>query len=275
MKDLSSEFKHMFERIALVRTNFVKAVPVIMNTMTFSGRFNRGDIPIKAIRSEMAASNIIIGDDDISVSLATPKIVKRRNISSKSAHMNKFDHQVSFNIGTSCVKLFFNGSIHGTGFCSSNEFIAAAEIIANIIQRVCGIETELVEINTNLINVSTAVFDSSWKPLKFNLKKLSEAFMRNNVHADFNPEQHPACKVVLFEKEKKLITGLIFPTGSISIFGSKEPKYIADIYETILKTMDDNVHMSVLCDFRKTTLKKHFSVSHGYPQSSVTIVECN
>lgn len=262
-----TEFTDMFEHIALVRTKFVKAAPILMNTMTFSGRFDVQNIPIEKIRSKMKASNIE------NVSLAVSKIMKHRHISTRNT--NKFSHQVSFNIGTSCIKLFFNGSIHGTGFCSSKNFVASSEIIAKLIQSICDYEEQpkLIEFRTNLINFSTAIFDSSWNPLKFNLKKLSEAFMRNNIRAYFDPEKHSACKVVLFDdNDKKLITGFIFSTGSISIFGSKEPKYIAQMYETILKIMDDNVHISMHCDLRNTTLKNHFSVSHGYPQSSVNLL---
>lgn len=273
MFSLSKEFENMFESIASLSTKNIKSTPLQLSTMTFSGKFNRGNIPIHSIREAMKDSKTDYGE----VSIAVPKVVKHRKTTViRETNMKKFDHQVSFNVGTSSLKVFLNGSVHGTGFSSVADFVNAAELVAKAIQSITNIELELdlVDISTNLINISTSVINNRYFPVNFNMKKLADAFLEQNIHADFNPEQHPAVKIIIFsEDKKKACTAFVFPTGSVSIFGSKEPKYISQMYNKLFSTMDKYSHLAKKCDFRKTTLKTRLSISHGYPSSSINLIK--
>lgn len=272
MFSLSKEFENMFESIASLSTKNIKATPLQLSTMTFSGKFNMGNIPIHSIREAMKDSTSDYGG----VTIAVPKVVKhRKNTVIRETNMKKFDHQVSFNVGTTSLKVFFNGSVHGTGFSSIADFVNAAQLVAKAIQSITELELELdlADISTNLINISTSVVDNRYLPVNFNMKKLADAFLEQNIHADFNPEQHPAVKIIFSEDKKKVCTAFVFPTGSVSIFGSKEPKYISQMYNKLFSTMDKYSHLAKNCDFRKTTLKTHVSISHGYPSSSINLIK--
>jgi len=264
-----AEFKDMFNSMAMLKTKHIFPTPIQLNTMTLSGKYNNGDtpIPVDVIRSSMTG---IVTKDGLQ--LAAPKVVKRRDTAVRNTNMRKFDHQVSINLGTTSMKVFYNGALHGTGFSSVKDFVSMANLVATHIEEVAGMVLELVDVSTNLINMSTSTVDAFSRPVKFNMKRLTEAFERKGEQAYFNPEQHPAVKVLLFEETKKLCTAFIFPTGSISIFGSKEPKHIATIYRTLFEVMDDNFELAQVCDLRKTTLKTRLDISHGYPTTSVRLL---
>lgn len=261
--NFAKDFEDMFDKIASVITSRVRATPLFVNTMTFSGRFDTKDIPIDRIRREVtfASDQKLCGSKTDVICRKKPRATTR-----------KFDHQASFKIGTSCIKLFSNGSVHGTGFSTPHQFLNAVLLVGDAVRDVVGEDLVLIDVKTNMINVSTSVMNSAWRPIKFNLKRLSETFTREDVDADFNPEKHPASRVTLFEQKKKVCTALLYPTGSISIFGSKEPRHIAAMYEIVLSAMDENVHLSMPCELRKTTLKTPFSISHGYPTCSLELL---
>ena len=270
MEQLSAEFMSMFNCMAGLKPKHIFPTPIHLSTMTLSGKFNNGDtpIPVEAIRSCMAD---VVTEEGLQ--LATPKVVKRRDTAVRNTNMKKFDHQISFALGTSSMKVFYNGAVHGTGFSSAEDFVNMAKVVARQIADIADIELELVDVRINLINMSTSTVDAFSRPVKFNMKRLAAAFDERGVHAYFNPEQHPAVKVLLFDSKKKLCTAFIFPTGSISIFGSKEPKHIAQIYKTLFEVMDDNFELAQVCDLRKTTLKTRLDISHGYPTTSVRLLK--
>lgn len=259
----------MFNSMASLRTTRVFPTPVQLSTMTLSGKYNNGDtpLPIDVIRESMTG---ITTEDGLR--LAVPKVVKRRDPTARNTNMRKFDHQVSFNLGTSSMKVFYNGSLHGTGFSTVEDFMNMATLVAKQISSVVDIELEVEDVSTNLINMSTSTVDALRRPVKFNMKHLAAAFERKGVQSYFNPEQHPAVKVILSDPKKKLCTAFVFPTGSISIFGSKEPGHIAQIYRTLFEVMDDNFELAQVCELRKTTLKTRLDISHGYPSTSVRLL---
>jgi TATA-box binding protein (TBP) (component of TFIID and TFIIIB) len=272
MEHLSAEFMSMFSSMASLKTRHVFPTPVQLSTMTLSGKYNNGDtpLPIDVIRTSMAG---VVTEDGLQ--LAVPKVVKRRDPTVRNTNMRKFDHQVSFNLGTSSMKVFYNGALHGTGFSTIEDFMNMAALVAKHISTVVDIELEVADVSTNLINMSTSTVDALWRPVKFNMKHLAAAFERSDktgVQSYFNPEQHPAVKVILSDPKKKLCTAFVFPTGSISIFGSKEPEHIAQIYRTLFEVMDTNFELAQVCELRKTTLKTRLDISHGYPTTSVRLL---
>jgi TATA-box binding protein (TBP) (component of TFIID and TFIIIB) len=264
---LTGEFMSMFERIASVETTHIKSTPVQISTMTIAGRYDRGELPIELIREKLAEGS---GGE---LYLAVPKVVKHRKTTVvQDTKMRKFDHQVSFKLGGSSLKVFLNGSVHGTGFASITEFVEMTEMVAQYIMDISGIELQLVDFNINMVNASTSTVDADYRPIQFQMKQLADAFTRDGYHADFDPERHPAVKVMLFNNEKKVSTCFVFPTGSITIFGSKEPEHIATIFEILFKTMDKAYAISSVCSPRKTTLRKPLDISYGYPSSIVKLL---
>jgi hypothetical protein len=205
--------------------------------------------------------------------LAVSKVVKHRaSTFVPKASAKKFDHQVSFKLGTSSVKLFFNGSVHGTGFAAISDFLHMTNLIAQYIWDVLEIRVKLVDFDVHMINVSTSTVDSEFAPIRFPMKRLADCFRLDGCRVDFDPERHPAVKVVLFDGDKKVSTCFVFPTGSVSIFGSREPRFVADIFEIVFRTMDRVGDIAVACEPRRTTVKKSLDVSHGYPSSMIKLL---
>lgn len=263
---LSKEFMHTFDAISRVETEHIKASPVHISTLTISVKFDRGDIPVNILRERLA-------DEDGDLTLAVPKVVKHRKTTVVAkTNMKKFDHQVSFKMGGSSLKMFCNGSGHGTGFSSFKDFLDMTNKVTEFILDVTGIELQIVDVNINMINASTSIVGSDYMPRQFQMKQLSSVFVQEGYHTEFYPEMHPAVKVILFEGAKKASTCFIFPTGSITIFGSKEPRHVASIFEIVFKTMDKAHMLSSPCPPRKTTVRKPLDISFGYPTSTVKLL---
>jgi hypothetical protein len=146
------------------------------------------------------------------------------------------------------------------------------EKVATYIEDVSGIQVHLVTFNINMINVSTSTVNAVYQPIQFQMKQLARILTQDGYHADFDPERHPAVKVMLFEHAKKVSTCFIFPTGSITISCSQNPTYIATMFEILFSTMDKAHAISSICPPRKTTVKKPLDISYGYPSSIVKLL---
>jgi hypothetical protein len=261
--EYTKEFLKAFERIANVETTTVKYSPIVISTMTLSGKYDKSDIPIGLIRERLE-------EDERDLYIAIPKIVKHRT--KTVASKNKFDHQVTIHSGTSSVKIFSNGSIHGTGIGSIEDFIDLADDIASYIFEISGIKIDLVEHKINMISVATSIVDSKNNPVTFRMKQLEDAFVRAGIHAEFDVERHPAVKIILYDGDgTKASTSFVFPTGSITVFVSKTPENIAIALEKLITVMNDVE--SSRCIPRKTTVKKSLDISFGYNTSIVSLLK--
>jgi TATA-box binding protein (TBP) (component of TFIID and TFIIIB) len=264
---LTKDFVRTYNAISQVQTEHIKASPHHISTLTISVKFDRGDLPVNIIRERLA-------EEDGELTLAVPKVVKHRKTTAvaSNTNMKKFDHQVSFKMGGSSLKMFCNGSGHGTGFSSFKDFLDMTHKVTEFILDVTGIELQIVDVNINMINASTSILDKNFMPVQFQMKQLSSIFAEEGHHTEFDPDMHPAVKVILFEDTKKVSTCFIFPTGSITIFGSKEPHHIASIFEIVFKTMDKAHMLATQCPPRKTTVRKPLDISFGYPTSTVKLL---
>lgn len=263
---LTKEFVRTYNAISQVQTKHIKASPLHISTLTISVKFDRGDLPVDIIRERLA-------EEDGELTLAVPKVVKHRKTTVvANTNMKKFNHQVSFKMGGSSLKMFGNGSGHGTGFSSFCDFLDVTSKVVEFILDVTGIELQIVDVNINMINASTSILDKNFMPVKFQMKQLSSFFAQEGYHTEFDPDMHPAVKVILFEGTQKVSTCFIFPTGSITIFGSKEPQHVASIYEIVFKTMDKAHALAISCPLRKTTVRKPLDISFGYPTSTVKLL---
>ena len=256
----------MFDKISGVKIERVKASPLQISTMTLSGRFDIKDIPIRFIRDTFEEDA-----DKNDLRLASPKVPKRCG-DGKQSNMKRFDHQISFKLGKSSLKIFSNGSVHGTGFVSVTDFVEMTEMVAEYISNVAGVQVHLMEVSLNMINASTSIMNFENKPITFRMKQLTDTFKKKGYKSDFDPEKHPAMKTILYEGDKKVCTSFVFPTGSVTIFGSREPKYVANMFAILFETMDEIYDYARPCDHRKTTLKKSLDVSYGYTTNTVKLL---
>lgn len=244
----------------------VQFAPLTISTMTITGKFRHDldiEMPIGQIREALATCP---SDEGLYLSVKPPP--KRRAVTTKDPpDVRKFKHQVSFMLDKKSAKLFYNQTIHATGFSSIIDFLHMMILIAQFVEEHVDIHMTFEDFNINMINSGTVVQSNNF-PLSFPLKALYLHAQRAEIEAFFDPERHPAVKLLLFDGSKKVSTAFIFGTGNIVIFGSRDTAYISKMFDVVVNLLSDISHLGTLTALRKTTVKKEFCVSHGYLTSS-------
>jgi hypothetical protein len=140
-------------------------------------------------------------------------------------------------------------------------------LIAQFVEEMVDIQMNFDDFNINMINSGTVVQNNNF-PLSFPPKAVYMHAQRAGLEAFFDPERHPAVKLLLFEGSKKVTTAFIFGTGNIVIFGSRDTTYISKMFDVVVNLLSDISHLGTLSALRKTTVKKDFDISHGYLTTS-------
>jgi len=241
----------------------VNFAPLTISTMTITGKFEHDQIelPIVRIREALEAHSSENG-----LYIGQVKVSKTKKV----LDVRKFNHQVSFMFEKKSAKLFYNGTIHATGFATIIEFVHISLLIAEFIEKTVDIRVKLADFATNLINAGTIV-QRGFFPLSFSPHCVYVNAQRSGLNAFFDPDRHPAVKLLLFEDSKKISTAFVFGTGSIVIFGAKNVEHISRMFDVIANFLSDIQHFGTTTALRKTTVKKDFSISHGYLSNSYTL----
>lgn len=238
--------------------------PLVVSTMTITGKLDSNGvvIPIALIRDALSVSdgNLVLG---------VPRESKNnKNNFKDKADAHRFMHQVSFKMGTKSCKLFYNGTVHSTGFSSLIEFVNMIIHISHFVEQVSGVRLRLNGFDINMLNVATTVQRGNF-PLVFPASVVYSRASSMGFDVYFDPERHPAVKIIIYdEAKKKMSTVLIFGTGNITIFGSRHMSHVISMFETIASLFDGIGSLGTTTALRTTTIRKTFDVSHGYITSS-------
>jgi len=249
----------------------VKFVPPTVTTITITGKFAYDEkivkeLPIEYIREKLSE------DNDLGLYIGVQKVKKYRTgvYKKKVRHdKRKFRHQVPIKHGGKSAKLFYNGSVHITGVTNLTDFVHMTSVIACFIHDITDKELLLVldDFKINMINTSSLVTDLENFPMSFPPKTIPELINEDGQHADFDPERYPGVKLLITDDKtgKKKATGCIFQTGSITIIGAQEPKYISKTFDVIIKNLDRLWTLGVSASNpRTTTSRKPLEITHGY-----------
>jgi TATA-box binding protein (TBP) (component of TFIID and TFIIIB) len=245
----------------------VQFAPLTVSTMTITGKFKHEldiEMPIDRIREALSARP---PGEGLYLGGVKPPPKRRSAIVKDPPDVRKFKHQISFMLDKKSAKLFYNGTVHATGFSSLVDFLHMIILVAQFVEEMVDIPMNFDDFNINMINSGTVVQTNNF-PLSFPPKVVYLHAQRAGIEAFFDPERHPAVKLLLFDKTKKVSTAFIFGTGNIVIFGSRDTVYISKMFDVIANLLDDISHLGTLTDLRKTTVKKEFDVSHGYLTAS-------
>ena len=245
----------------------VQFAPLTVSTMTITGKFKHGldiEMPIERIRDALATY-----PPDEGLYLGGVRLPpKRRAATGKDPpDVRKFKHQISFMLDKKSAKLFYNGTVHATGFSSLVDFLHMVILVAQFVEEMVDILMNFDDFNINMINSGTVVQSNNF-PLSFPPKAVYLHAKRAGIEAFFDPERHPAVKLLLFDGSKKMTTAFIFGTGNIVIFGSRDTTYISKMFDVIVNLLSDISHIGSVTELRKTTVKKEFDISHGYLTAS-------
>lgn len=241
--------------------------PLTVSTMTITGKFKHElDIEMPIERIQKALSTRPPGEG---LYLGGVKSSSKRRVTTLKvpSDVRKFKHQISFMLGKKSTKFFYNGTVHATGFSSLVDFLHMVILIAQFVEEMVDIQMDLDDFNINMINSGTVVQTNNF-PLSFSPNAVYLHAQHAGIKAFFDPERHPAVKLLLFDGYNKVSTAFIFGTGNISIFGSKNTVYISKMFEVVLNLLSDISHLGTSTALRKTTVKKEFDISHGYLTSS-------
>lgn len=244
--------------------SLVDFLPLVVSTMTITGKLDSNGvaIPISLIRDALS-----ISDGDLVLGVPRETKHSKHNFKDK-ADAHRFMHQVSFKMGTKSCKLFYNGTVHSTGFSSLIEFVNMIIHISHFVEKVSGISLRLAGFDINMLNVATTVQRGIF-PLRFPAASVYSRALSTGLDVYFDPERHPAVKIVIYDgAKKKMSTALIFGTGNITIFGSRHMSHVISMFETIASLFDGIASLGTTTALRTTTVKKTFDVSHGYITSS-------
>jgi hypothetical protein len=244
----------------------VTFAPLVVTTLTITGKFENDaveELPLEFIREKLKAH-----DGDLHLGVQNVKKYRKDTVK-PPPDVRKFRHQVSFKFGKKSAKLFYNGTIHATGFSNVIEFLYVSFRIAEFVRSITndGLALRLADFSINMINATTLVTDSCL-PLSFSPTFLFKRMKANGYHADFDAERHPAVKIMLFDDGRKVSTGFVFATGNIVIFGSRFPRHVAKMFDMLARELNDVRHMGMTTPPRTTTVRKNFDLAHGYSMNS-------
>ncbi|AGE54688.1 transcription factor TFIID (or TATA-binding protein TBP) [Paramecium bursaria Chlorella virus KS1B] len=252
----------------------VKFIPPTVTTITITGKFVYDEtvtkeLPIEYIRERLDEEN------DLGLYIGVQKVKKHRaDVYSKKVQHDKrkFRHQVPIKHGGKSAKLFYNGSVHITGITNLVDFVHMTSLIASFIHEITNKELLMVleDFKINMINTSSLVTDLNNFPMAFPPKTITELIRETGQHVDFDPERYPGVKIIISDEQgKKVATGCVFQTGSITIIGAREPKYIAKAFDVIGKNLDKLWTLGMSASKPRTTTSRiPLEIAHGYLTNS-------
>ena len=286
---LSEEFLDAFD--AMVHTartlRRVRPLPCNLSTCTFTGQlaFPGTDAETAArvfgrITSEYKLELELLRDLDEDAVFALDRDDDADADADDDARPRRktFAHQITLHAGSRSIKLFKNGTLHGTGCPSPVEFLDLATRFIEFVQRVCGDRIPpglaLASIETRMVNAMFVVTDAqSGRILKIRPDALTAVAHR----AEHETERHPGVKVQLFmdgptrvdPPHGKRVTVRFFQTGTVTVTGAREPSHLAVAHDYACRVLDDNYDAVCRVDqktaFRTTTAPRVLNLIAGYP----------
>lgn len=300
MQRLNGEFLDAFDTIARTVSSLrsIKPLPCSLSTCTFAGRLGFGDDATEA-EQEARFGRIVAGLYDTmdlmeSIDGGSCEFTLVRDGpagddgedeaqqgSRKRAAppKKKFHNQVSLRCDTKSIKLFKNGSVHGTGCPSPLLFFDIVDKFCDFLATIEDLPASihLKSFHIGMINAMFVINDREGRLLKIRLEALTALAAdgsegdRGVGRAEQELELHPGVKIPLFpdpEDRSKKITIRFFQTGSVSITGARKPEHVAAAHAHACKVLD--AHADAVCypdtktALRSTTAKQRFDLVGGY-----------
>ena len=291
LERFSREFRDAFDvtHEAMRACRHVKPLPVVVPTITFTGKFDATHLPVDAMRLaaelaeelEQPLAFALAGDAKRVAQRAKKKrrhdgagaptevadeepATKRK--AAKRSSGKTFRCQLSLEKGGKSVKLFHNGSVHVTGCGSPLEFLALVEALREFMVDTAGVRARLLSFDIHMVNAMfTLTCPLTGRPMTV----APGALMRRlPVRADMDPENNPSVKVPHIVDGCKVATAFVFQTGNVNVLGAKRPAHMASCVRAMCAMLDDAAPHVCAPDkvaLRTTTSKNGLVLSDGYP----------
>jgi hypothetical protein len=280
LEEFGLEFRAAFDAMneAMAACKHVRPLPVVVPTITFTGKFDRTFLPVEAMR--LAAELAEELEEPMGFTLVRPvgstgaggvdgpsaKKAKKRRVAKDAT--KTFRCQVSLDKGGKSIKLFHNGSVHVAGCGCPLEFLALMEALHEFVHDTAGMETRLQSFNIHMVNAMfTLTCPRTGRPMTVAPRALMQ---RLPVRADMDSENNPSVKIPHIVDGEKVATAFVFQTGNINILGAKRPSHMASCVTALCAMLDEaapHVCAPSAVVMRTTTSKQSLHLSDGYPFS--------
>lgn len=302
VRRLSHEFLDAFGACAACADGLarVRPTPCVVSTCTFTGRLgfegldDAAAAPVFArivhdYKAELELLRDLGDDGEFELALScddgdgddddSPRAGAKRARPEKK----RFAHQITFKRGTRSIKLFRNGTVHGTGCPSPIEFL---DLVSHFVEYVEGAVGDrlppgmaLTSLSTRMMNAMFVACDRASGAI---LRVRPEALSRRTQRAEHETERHPGVKVCLWlapggrvvepvdaaAQGAAKVTVRFFQTGTVSVTGAREPAHVAAAHGFACRLLDD--HYDAVCRvdaktwLRTTTAGKRLDLTEGY-----------
>ncbi len=306
VRRLSHEFLDAFGACAACADGLerVRPTPCVVSTCTFTGRLGfeglddgaAAPVFARIVHDYKAELELLrdLGDDgefelalscdegDDGESDPTPRAAAA-GAKRPRPEKKRFAHQITFRRGTRSIKLFRNGTVHGTGCPSPIEFL---DLVSHFVEYVEGAVGDRLPPGLGLTSLSTrmmnAMFVACDKATGAILRVRPEALSRRTQRAEHETERHPGVKVCLWlapggaavepvdaaARGAAKVTVRFFQTGTVSVTGAREPAHVAAAHGFACRLLDDNYDAVCRVDaktwLRTTTAGKRLDLTEGY-----------
>jgi hypothetical protein len=303
---LNGEFLDAFDSIARTVSSLtsIKPLPCSLSTCTFAGRLGFGDDAPEA-EQEARFGRIVAGlydtmdlmesiddggceftlvrdgpaGDDDQLDAQHGQHGQHGSRKRAAPPKKKFHNQVSLRCDSKSIKLFKNGSVHGTGCPSPILFFDIVDKFCDFLATIEDLPAaiHLKSFHIGMINAMFVINDRAGRLLKIRLEALTALAAEESEgdrgvgRAEQELELHPGVKIPLFpdpaDRSKK-ITIRFFQTGSVSITGARKPEHVAMAHAHACRVLD--AHAAAVCypdaktALRSTTAKQRFDLVGGY-----------
>lgn len=298
VRRLSEEFLAAFDATARCADGLarVRPTPCNLSTCTFTGQLAfEGLAPgvqaapvfariVHEHKMELEMLRDLGGEpDDFELSLSCGEDDDADTNTRKRSRKQRFAHQITFKCGTRSIKLFRNGTVHGTGCPSPVEFLDLVDQFSRFVDRSIGEHLPgslaLTGLQTRMMNAMFVATDRATGAI---LKIRPEALSRATPRAEHETERHPGVKVCLYvarggrpvepadaaAEGAHKVTVRFFQTGTVSVTGAREPAHIAAAHEFACRLLDrhydDVCRVDAKTSLRTTTAAKKLDLSQGY-----------
>ena len=214
----------MFHKIETLSLKRLKPCPLVISTITFTGKLSISELSLVDVHLFMEMSDC----DTVSVKKA--KAGKKRLVSGEPT---TFYNNLELMVERKAVKIFKNGSVHVTGCRSHYELVSTLEIVCEVLQDALAIPVSLIEYSIQMLNVNFSLGHT------LDLRKLQERFLDITDFASFEPDSYPGLNVKLMFDNNVKCSCLLFHSGSVALAGAKSPHAIYKAYSTICTLIDE------------------------------------
>lgn len=291
------EFRAAFEDVheAMRSCRNVRPLPVVVPTITFTGKFDDTKLPVDVMRlaaelaAEMEESDAedtagrleftLVGDEygdggkrrtttDIERGADGGLEVRGRPAQPRARSAKTFRGQLSLKRRGKSIKLFHNGSVHVTGCGCPLEFLEVVEALRDFVRDTGGKCVNLTSFDIHMVNAMfTLTCPRTGRPMTV----APSALLRHlAVPAFMDPENNPSVTVPHVVDGRKVATAFVFGTGNVNVLGAKRPAHMASCVRAVCAMLDEAAPRVCAPDkvtMRTTTSKHGLTLSEGYPFS--------